>query len=244
MVKYIVVVVYIMVNIKEVEKILGYTFKNKNYLIAAMTHKSYANENKYIELDSYNERLEFLGDAILQHAISIYLFKVTPKLKEGVMSKKRSEIVCETSLSNAVIAIGIDKYITLGNCELAVNGKKNIALLADMAEAIFAAVYLDSDFETANKVIMKMLKSNIEKVLNGEMSNKDYKTKLQELLQQNGTVEIKYVLDKEEGNAHERIFYSSVFLNGKKIGEGNGKTKKMAEQKAAQKALENIKNQA
>lgn len=230
-----------MVNIKEVEEKLGYTFKDKNYLIAAMTHKSYANEKKYTDLDSYNERLEFLGDAILQHAISIYLFNITPKLKEGIMSKKRAEIVCETSLSNAIISVGLDKYITLGNCELAVNGKKNIALLADMAEAIFAAVYLDSDFETANKVIMKLLKSNIAKVLNGEISNNDYKTKLQELLQQNGTVEIKYVLDKEEGNAHERVFYSSVYLNGKKIGEGNGKTKKKAEQNAAEQALQNFK---
>jgi len=231
-----------MVNIKEVEEKLGYTFKNKNYLISAMTHKSYANEKKYIDLDTYNERLEFLGDAILQHAISVYLFQVTPKLKEGVMSKKRAEIVCETSLSSAMIKMGLDKYITLGNCELAVNGKKNVSLIADMAEAIFAAVYLDSDFETANKVIMQILKPNIEKVLNGEISNNDYKTKLQELLQQNGTVEIKYVLDKEEGNAHERTFFSSVYLNGKKIGEGNGKTKKKAEQNAAEQALQNFKD--
>lgn len=230
-----------MINIKQVEEKLGYTFKNKNYLIAAMTHKSYANENKYMDLDSYNERLEFLGDAILQHAISIYLFKVTPKLKEGIMSKKRAEIVCENSLSSAIINMGIDKYITLGNCELAVNGRKNISLLADMAEAIFAAVYLDSDFETANKVIMKTLEANITKVLQGEISNNDYKTKLQELLQQNGTVDIKYVLDKEEGNAHEKLFFSSVYLNGKKIGEGNGRTKKKSEQNAAEQALKNFK---
>lgn len=230
-----------MVNIKDVEEKLGYTFKNKNYLFAAMTHKSYANENKYTDLDSYNERLEFLGDAILQHAISVYLFKVTPKLKEGIMSKKRAEIVCENSLSSAIINLGIDKYITLGNCELAVNGRKNISLLADMAEAIFAAVYLDSDFETAKNVIMKMLKSNIDKVLHGEISNNDYKTKLQELLQQNGTVEIKYILDKEEGNAHEKMFFSSVYFNGKKIGEGNGRTKKKSEQNAAEQALKNFK---
>lgn len=231
-----------MINIKEIEKKLGYTFKNKNYLISAMTHKSYANENKYIDLDSYNERLEFLGDAILQHSISMYLFNIVPKLKEGVMSKKRAEIVCEASLSSAIIDMGIDKYITLGNCELAVNGKKNISLLADMAEAIFAAVYLDSDFETANYVIMKILNANIQKVLKGQVQNYDYKTKLQELLQQNGTVEIKYVLDKEEGSAHERVFFSSVYLNGKKIGEGNGRTKKKSEQNAAEQALKNIKN--
>ena len=230
-----------MVNIKEVEEKIGYTFKNKNYLIAAMTHKSYANENKYTDFDSYNERLEFLGDAILQHAISIYLFKLTPKLKEGIMSKRRAEIVCENSLSSAIINLGIDKYITVGNCELAVNGRRNISLLADMAEAMFAAVYLDSDFETANKVIMKVLSANIQNVLNGEVVNIDYKTKLQELLQQNGTVEIKYVLDKEEGSAHEKTFFSSVYLNGKKIGEGNGKTKKKSEQNAAEEAFKNIK---
>ena len=230
-----------MINIKDIEQKLEYTFKDKNYLIAAVTHKSYANENKYIELDSYNERLEFLGDAILQHAISVYLFQITPKLKEGVMSKKRAEIVCENSLSSAVINLGIDKYITVGNCELAVHGRKNISLLADMAEAIFAAVYLDSNFETANKVIMKVLSTNIQNVLNGETSTADYKTKLQEVLQQNGTVEIKYILDKEEGNAHEKTFFSSVYLNGKKIGEGNGKTKKKSEQNAAEQALKNFK---
>ena len=202
-----------------------------------MTHKSYAHEKKMNDLDAYNERLEFLGDAVLEHAVSMYLFSVTPKLTEGIMSKKRAQIVCEEALSDAVIKLGLDKYIALGNCELASNKKANVALLADMAEAIIAAVYLDSSFEEANKLIMKMLEAKIKEVLNSDLTSHDYKTKLQELLQKNGSVDIKYRLDKETGEAHNKVFYSSVYLNGEKIGEGNGKTKKGSEQEAAKQAL-------
>ncbi|MBR5228062.1 MAG: ribonuclease III [Clostridia bacterium] len=231
-----------MLNIQEIEKKLDYTFKNKNYIISAVTHKSYAHEKKMVDLDAYNERLEFLGDALLEHSVSMYLFNITPKLTEGVMSKKRAQIVCEESLSDAVIQLGLDRYITLGNCELATNKKANVALLADMAEAIIAAVYLDSSFKEANKLIMKMLEEKIKEVLNSDVSTHDYKTKLQELLQKNGTVDIKYRLDKESGEAHNKVFYSSVYLNGEKIGEGNGKTKKGSEQEAACQALQKYKN--
>lgn len=229
-----------MIDIKIIEEKIGYNFNNKNYLISALTHKSYAHDKKMKDLDSYNERLEFLGDAVLEHAISIYLFNLTPKLTEGEMSRKRSEIVCEDSLCRAVKKVGLDKYICLGNCELAIGGKKNAAILADMTEAIFAAVYLDSNFEHANSVIMKVLKENICEVMASNSLAHDYKTRLQEILQKNGTVKIEYIIDKEEGDPRNKIFYSSVYLDGKKLGEGNGRTKKAAEQEAAKQAIERM----
>lgn len=229
-----------LLDIKSIEEKIGYTFKNKNYLISALTHKSYAYERKMQDLDAYNERLEFLGDAILEHTISIYLFDITPKLTEGVMTRKRSEIVCEESLSRAMIDLGIDKYICLGHCELSDDKGKNAAIIADMAEAIFAAVYKDSDFLQARNVIMRVLKKNIEQVLSGKNITHDYKTELQEILQRNGTVKIEYILDKEEGDPRNKVFYTSVYLEGKKLGEGSGRTKKAAEQEAAKQALERM----
>lgn len=229
-----------MLNIRSIEDKIGYVFNNKNYLISALTHKSYAHDKKMGDLDSYNERLEFLGDAILEHAISIYLFNLTPKLTEGQMSRKRSEIVCEESLFKAIKKVELDKYICLGNCELAIGGKKNVAIIADMAEAMIAAVYLDSDFEHARKFIMRLLKDNIDDVLSGDDLVRDYKTKLQEILQKNGTVKIEYIIDKEEGDPRNKVFYSSVYLDGKKLGEGSGKTKKSAEQQAAKQAIEGM----
>lgn len=229
-----------MLNIKIIEEKLGYVFNNKNYLISALTHKSYAHDKNMKDLDSYNERLEFLGDAVLEHAISIYLFNLTPKLTEGEMSRKRSEIVCEESLCKAMKKVKLDKYICLGNCELAIGGKKNTSIIADMAEAIFAAVYMDSDFEHANKVIMELLKDNIHEVLSGSGVAHDYKTQLQEILQKNGAVKIEYKLDKEEGDPRNKVFYSSVYLEGKKLGEGSGRTKKAAEQEAAREAIKRM----
>lgn len=229
-----------MLDIKSIEEKLGYTFKNKNYLISAVTHKSYAYERKLKDLDSYNERLEFLGDAVLEHAISVMLFKVTPKLTEGEMTRRRSEIVCEESLCRAMVDLGVDKYINVGRCELADASGKNAAIIADMAEAIFAAVYMDSDFEHAESVIMHVLGKNIELVQSGKNITHDYKTELQEILQRNGTVKIEYVLDKEAGDPRNKVFYSSVYLEGKKLGEGSGRTKKAAEQEAAKQAIERM----
>lgn len=229
-----------MIDIKKIEEKLGYTFKNKNYLISAVTHKSYAYEKKMKDLDAYNERLEFLGDAVLEHVISILLFKVTPKLTEGEMTRRRSEIVCEESLSRALIDLGLDKYICVGHCEMVDINGKNVAVIADMAEALFAAVYMDSDFEHAESVILRVLGKNIEQVQSGKNITHDYKTELQEILQRNGTVKIEYILDKELGDPRNKVFYSSVYLEGKKLGEGSGRTKKAAEQAAAKQAIERM----
>lgn len=230
-----------MINYTDIENKIGYRFKNKKLLEVAVTHKSYAYEKKETANDNYNERLEFLGDAILEHIVSIYLYNLKPSLKEGVMSKKRAEIVCEASLSKIIKKMGLSKNIRLGKCEIQTGGNKKDALLADMYEAILGAVYLDGGFETAQKVCLDNILPTITEVLN-ETESLDYKSRLQELLQKNGTVKIEYRLDKETGKDHAKTFFTSVYLEDKKIGEGNGKTKKASEQEAAKCALKKFKN--
>ena len=230
-----------MLSYSEIEKKIGYVFTNKELLKTALTHKSYAYEKGDTSSLCYNERLEFLGDAILEHIVSIYLYNITPALKEGVMSKKRAEIVCEQSLSNIIKDCGLSKHVRLGKCEITTGGNKKDAILADMFEAILGAIYLDGGFDIAQKTCLKLIESAILKVLNEKISL-DYKTRLQELLQKNGTVKIEYVLDKEVGKAHAKTFFSSIYFEGEKIGEGSGKTKKASEQAAALMALKKFEN--
>ena len=230
-----------MISYSEIEKKIGYSFNDKELLKVALTHKSYAYEKGNVSSSCYNERLEFLGDAILEHIVSIYLYNITPLLKEGVMSKKRAEIVCEKSLSEIVRNQGLSKHIRLGKCEISTGGNKKDAILADVFEAILGAIYLDGGFENAQTICLNLLKDTIVKVLNEEHSL-DYKTRLQEVLQKNGTVKIEYVLDKEIGKDHAKTFFSSVYFEGEKIGEGSGKTKKASEQAAAAVALKKNKN--
>lgn len=231
-----------MISYSEIEKKIGYVFENKELLKTALTHKSYAYEKGDTSSSCYNERLEFLGDAILEHIVSIYLYNITPVLKEGVMSKKRAEIVCEKSLSEIVRKAGLSKHVRLGKCELVTGGNKKDAILADMFEAILGAIYLDGGFEKAQATCLNLLETTIISTLN-EKTSLDYKTRLQELLQKNGTVKIEYILDKETGKDHAKMFFSSVYFEGEKIGEGNGKTKKASEQAAAAVALKKFENQ-
>ena len=230
-----------MLSYSEIEKKIGYIFNNKDLLKLALTHKSYAYENGNNLSSCYNERLEFLGDAVLEHIVSIELYNITPLLKEGVMSKKRAEIVCEKSLSSIIREKGLAKHILLGKCETATGGNKKDAILADMFEAILGAIYLDGGFEKSQEICLNLLGQTITRVLN-EKESLDYKTRLQELLQRNGTVKIEYVLDNETGKAHAKTFYSSVYFEGEKIGEGNGKTKKASEQAAAAVALKKFES--
>ncbi len=230
-----------MLSLIDIEKKVGYVFKNKELLKTALTHKSYAYERTGEDITKYNERLEFLGDAILEHIVSIYLYNVEPKLKEGVMSKKRAEIVCEASLSRIIRERNLAKDIRLGKCEINTGGNKKDAILADMFEAILGAVYLDGGYDEANRVCLDMIKSTIDYVVSKE-DTLDYKTRLQEILQRNGNVKIEYVLEKEQGKDHAKMFFSAVYFNDKKIGEGSGKTKKLSEQNAAKQAIEKIKD--
>ena len=227
-------------NIDKLESIIGYVFKNKKNAEMAITHKSYAYETGNSYLDAYNERVEFLGDAILEYIISRKLYDKLPLVKEGELTKKRARIVCEESLCKVIEENNLSDCLRLGKCELKMKNRKKDAMLADMFEAILGAIYLDAGFETAEQICLKLLDKTIEDEINNKTENHDYKTRLQEEIQKEKNKKIEYKLIKEEGPAHDRIFYVEVLISDVKMGEGNGKTKKEAEQKAAKAALQNI----
>ena len=213
----------------EFETKIQYIFNDKALLKMALTHKSYAYEDINSEHKIYNERIEFLGDAILEHIISDLLYSHEPVFSEGDMSKKRAAIVCEASLSRAMKRIDAQEYIYLGKCETTSNGKMKDAIIADAFEAVLGAIYLDGGFEIAKYTALNLLDEEIKMVLSGKEFNSDYKTKLQEKLQKHGTVKIEYVLDKEYGPEHDKTFEVSLYFNGEKIGFGVGKNKKQAD---------------
>lgn len=219
-------------DIREFEKKLGYEFKDKNLIKTALTHTSYANERG---VESY-ERLEFLGDAVLQMLTSRYIYVNYPKFPEGKMSKMRANIVCEATLSQIAYKIGINEHARLGKGEELTGGRNRPSILADMVEATLAAVYLDSGIDKAWEIIFDAYGHIIENAAQGKL-NTDYKTALQEKLQQKGSVKIEYNLIEETGPAHDKIFTMSVSAWGKVLGEGSGKTKQEAQQQAAKKAL-------
>ena len=223
-------------KIKILENKIKYKFKDISLIELALTHKSYAYEEEN-EKDIYNERIEFLGDAILEHVISDMLYRSSLNLSEGKMSKMRAEMVCEVSLSSAMKRKNLEEFIKLGKGEIKTDGRHKDAIIADAFEAIVGAIYLDSGYDEAKKFIFRILDKEIEEVMNGKNINEDFKTNLQEELQKNGTVRIEYILLSESGPDHDKVFNVEVLLNGKKIGEGNGKNKKQAEQSAAKDAL-------
>lgn len=228
-----------MEKILELQAKLKYIFNDPKLLKMALTHKSYAYEQANPNYDMYNERIEFLGDAILEHIISDVLFSQVPELAEGEMTKKRAAIVCEASLSRALKRINGHEYIYLGKCEQNSNGKMKDAIVADAFEAILGAIYLDGGYEIARDICLELLDKEIKTVLAGGNLNTDYKTQLQEILQKNGTVKIEYKLQKQEGPEHDKVFTIDLFFNGRKIGEGKGRSKKQAEQEAAHFAILN-----
>lgn len=223
-----------------VQSKIGYKFKDLSLLKLALTHKSYAYEKGSATNNEYNERIEYLGDAILEHIVSDLLYSNDNIFSEGVMTKKRAAIVCETSLCIALKDIGVQDYIYLGKCEMVNDKTKKDAIIADCFEAILGAIYLDGGYEMAKKFVLDKLKKEIDIVIAGEDFNTDYKTRLQEILQKDGNVKIEYRLVKEEGPEHEKTFFIDVFFNDKKIGEGSGKNKKSAEQAAAEEAIKRL----
>lgn len=215
------------------EGILGYTFKDIKLLTNALVHRSYSFEAKD-KPDSY-ERLEFMGDAVLQLCISEFLFK-NFELSEGELSKLRAGIVSETPLADAARRLGIGKFLLLGHgADMGGIRDKN-SVLADAFEAITAAIYLDGGMECAVRFIFDALKENIASSL-GNNGIEDYKSALQEKHQRYGSVSIKYECYSESGKDHDKTFCVRVLLNGEPIGKGQGKTKKEAEQNAAKNAL-------
>ncbi len=228
-------------KLEEFEKKLGYKFKDRKILKTALTHKSYAFEHGILEKGLYNERIEYLGDAILEHIISDVLYTHTPALSEGDMSKKRAEIVCEKSLCEAFSSIGADEYIFVGKCETQASKKRQDAIIADAFEAVLGAVYLDSNFDTAKNLALKLLNKQINDTLSGHTLIVDYKTKLQELLQKHGKMKIEYIITNETGPDHDKTFYVDVLINDNVEGSGIGKNRKGAEQEAAHVAYEKLK---
>ncbi len=223
-------------NIKTFEKEIGYTFKNKSLLITSITHSSFANEG--IGNMNDNERLEFLGDSVLNLCIGDYIFNNEIDMPEGEMTKIRAAVVCEQSLKECAQKLNLGKYLRLGKGEEANRGRNRPSILADAMEALIGAVYLDSDFQTVQKFIYKNMKSIISGALTGTVFN-DYKTELQECLQKQGKIKIKYVVEDQSGPDHDKTYSVSVYVNNRKYGSGSGSTKKEGEQNAAKDALNN-----
>ena len=219
-------------DLSKLEQEINYSFKNKDLLIMAITHTSYAYENK---TKSY-ERLEFLGDSILEFISSKYLFENYNNLSEGEMTKVRAYSVCEDSLYKVAIQHNFSDFLYLGKSELASNSNRK-AILADTVEAIIAAIYLDSgDIEVVTRFVIDNIKDQIE-YASHNVGLKDYKTYLQEILQVNGEVSIKYTIIKEEGPDHDKTFTAEVECDGNKLAIGSGRSKKAAEMEAARKAI-------
>ena len=223
-------------ELEGIEKEIGYEFKNKELLKTALTHTSYAYE-KHI---NSNEKLEFLGDSILEFLSSRYLYENYPNLREGEMTKVRATVVCEKSLYKIASKHNFGKYLYLGKSEKINGGNKRPAILADSVEAVIAAMYLDGGLEIVDNFIIKNLKEEIEQA-STHVGDKDYKTVLQEKLQEHGDVKIEYEITKEIGPDHDKSFEAQVSLNGKVLAKGKGKSKKEAHMEAAKKALENMK---
>ena len=218
-----------------IEESIGYIFKDKELLRKALTHTSYAYENN---MES-NEKLEFLGDSILEFISSKYLYQSYPELKEGEMTKVRATVVCEKSLYKIAKLHNFSDFLNLGKSEQKTGGNQRPAILADSVEAIIAAIYLDGGIEPAEKFIIENLKEEI-KIASKHVGDKDYKTVLQEKLQIHGDVKIEYKIIKETGPDHDKTFEAEVKCNGKILAEGIGKSKKEAQMQAAKKALENL----
>lgn len=213
----------------------GIVFTDVGLLQTAFTHTSYANEHRALKV-SHNERLEFLGDAVLQLMISKYLYRTYPTYPEGEMSKLRSTFVREESLASFARLCGFNDYVLLGKGEERSGGRDRDTILGDVFEAFLGALLLDQGEETVERFLHQVMipeleKGNFERVT-------DYKTHLQELLQVNGEVDIRYQVLSEEGPAHDKVFEVAVLVDGRKLGQGKGRSKKLAEQAAARKAVE------
>lgn len=214
------------------------SFKNEALLMEAMTHSSYANEHKEMK-GIYNERIEFLGDAVLELTISDWLFRQFPHFQEGQLTKLRAQIVCEDSLSLLAKECSLNKYLLLGKGETLSGGREKPAILCDVFEAFIGALYLDKGVNEVQRFLNLVV---IPKINNGRYELiTDFKTELQEYLQQNGTVHIRYELVKEEGPSHDKIFTVQLIVDGKKYKTASGKTKKAAEQMAAKLTMEELK---
>lgn len=217
----------------ELEKRIGYTFRNRELIHEALSHSSYANEKK--KQRRSNERLEFLGDSVLSVVVSQHLFTNYPELPEGELTKIRAALVCEKSLHRFALQIGLGEFLLLGKGEEHTGGRERPSILADAFEAVIAAIYLDGGLEPAREHIMHFIPKSLPE--NRAVLFGDYKTALQEVIQKNPEEKVEYILTSESGPDHNKFFVVEVCLNSNVIGRGEGKSKKEAEQMAAKEAL-------
>lgn len=224
-------------NFTEFEEKLGYSFKDKNLLELALTHSSFANENK---LKKNNERFEFLGDSVLGFVTAEYLFNEFKNRPEGEMTKLRAAVVCEKSLFKFAEQIDLGKYIRLGRGEDSTGGRNRPSVVSDAFEAVIAAIYIDGGMEAVKPYILRFIKDAVKR----ETSFKDNKSFLQEEIQKVKGNTLAYEEVGEEGPDHDKTFVFRVKLNGEVIGEGKGKSKKEAEQNAAGNALNKLHDEA
>ena len=220
------------------ERMICYEFNDIKLLDQALSHSSYIRECKE-ERVLDNERLEFLGDAFFDAVIGECLYRMHPNAEEGKLSKMRAAIVCEDSLAGAAGRLRLADYILLGYGEEKNGGRKRASILADATEAIVGAIYLDGGYEAAKNFVTYAFEKELKDAREGRIVNRDYKSRLQELLQANGIHDIQYVLEKEEGPDHDKTFTVKLEVNGQQLSRGTGKSKKSAEQDAARKAIEN-----
>ena len=222
--------------INDLEKAIGYRFKNITLLQNALAHSSYANERWHNSLKS-NERLEFLGDSILGMVVAEYLYRNVPDRPEGDLTRMRADMVCERSLAQIAEHIDLGKHLLLGNGEEAGGGRKRDSILADAVESIIAACFLDGGMEPVRAFIDTFVLTDVPV---RKLRNADYKTALQELVQQKKNQVLAYALVEESGPDHDKHFVVQVSLNGAAVGTGEGKSKKRAEQAAARDAIEKL----
>ena len=224
--------------LNELQNTLGYKFKDPALLIEALTHSSYANEMKKSGAVS-NERLEFLGDSVLGMTVAVLIYKSNPKMPEGNMTRLRSELVCEKSLAALAMTFGLGECLLLGRGEEKGGGRKRPSILADAVEAVLAAMYLDGGFDPVAQFINKHLTPCPGL---GQIESSDYKTALQEMIQEKSGQSLSYNIIDESGPDHMKSFTVEVRLNGVCIGSGTGRSKKESEQSAAKAALGNQGN--
>ncbi len=224
-------------DISSFEKTIGYTFNDKTTLINALSHSSFSNELKSKNIESEcNERLEFFGDSVLSFTVSEYLYTNYPNLPEGELSKVRAGTVCEKALASFAKKIDLGKYLLLGHGEDNQNGRNRPSILADAFEAILAAMYLDGGIEPVKKFLLPFASEEIGQII-ARGNTKDYKTMLQQFVQQEQSDFLEYRVVGESGPAHDKIFEAEASLNNNVIGRGKGKSKREAEQNAAKEAL-------
>lgn len=217
----------------KLESEIGYTFKDKMILFRALSHSSFANESK--DSIGSNERLEFLGDAVLSIVVSDTIFKDYSHLPEGDLTKIRASLVCEQALFGFAKEIHLGNYIKLGKGERMTGGSERPSILSDAFEALIAAIYLDGGIEQASKFVLKFVSRELSERHGGKFD--DYKTKLQEIIQKNPEEQLEYRICNESGPDHDKRFTVEVLLNSNVIGKGTAHTKKQAEQLAAKEAL-------